>query len=582
MGRIPEDIVQRIKSESDIVSVVSEFVALKKSGKDFKGLCPFHQEKTPSFFVIPSKQFYHCFGCGKGGNVINFIMDHERMEYPEALRFLAQKAGIEIPKTYSGNSDTEQVYAALAFAEKFYNNRLLNSKDGKTARDYLKSRGIDEDIIRKFGLGYAPDSWDGLLKAASREKNQSAILEKAGLVKRKEGLYDRFRKRIMIPIRNVSGKTVAFGGRAMPGDEGAKYINSPETDVYKKSRILYGFDISKNSVREKNEVIVVEGYFDLISLFQAGITNVVAASGTGFTAEQASLLSRFCERVVLMYDPDSAGIRAAFRACGVLYNVGLEPRLIRLPKGADPDSFIRNSGAEKLSKLVSDADDIFDFVIKGLKGKISDQTVAMQKKIIGKIVELVDPIDDHQTGAIIYEKIYSRLGVDIKPHAARGKTSGSRLPAGRLDDVEVKKDSFEKSFLSIIISHPELYGRSLEEVDSSLFSEADNAGIFEIIGKLHSSGREISVSNLFDEIGSNGLRERLSEIVFMEQSMNDWQTVFENCMRRFKKIAIKRKLEKLRGLIDEADRNSDKSKSDTYTREYLKLKAEELDYETRG
>jgi len=582
MGRIPEDIVQRIKGESDIVSVVSEFVALKKSGKDFKGLCPFHQEKTPSFFVIPSKQFYHCFGCGKGGNVINFIMDHERMEYPEALRFLAQKAGIEIPKTYSGSSDTEQVYAVLAFAEKYYNNRLLNSKDAASARDYLKSRGIDADIIRKFGLGYAPDSWDGLLKAASQEKNQSAILEKAGLVKRKEGLYDRFRKRIMIPIRNISGKTVAFGGRAMPGDEGVKYINSPETDIYKKSRILYGFDIAKDTVREKNEVVVVEGYFDLISLSQAGITNVVAASGTGFTPEQASLLSRFCERVVLMYDPDSAGLKAAFRACGVLYNAGLEPRLIRLPKGTDPDSFIRGSGAEQLSILILNADDIFDFVIKGLKGKISDQTVAMQRKIIGKIVELVDPIEDNQTRAIIYEKIYSRLGVDIKPYAPHGKKSGARLPAPQLDKVEVKRDNFEKSFLSIIISHPELYGRSLEEVDSSLFSETDNAGIFEIIEKLHTSGKEISVSNLFDEIGSNGLRDRLSEIAFMENSMADWQTVFENCMRRFKKVAIKRKLDKLRGLIDEADRNSDKSKSDIYTREYLKLKAEELDYDTRG
>jgi len=574
MGRIPEDIIQRIKNESDIVSVISEFVALKKSGKDFKGLCPFHQEKTPSFFVIPSRQFYHCFGCGKGGNVINFIMDHERMEYPHALRFLAQKAGIEIPETYSGDSDIEQVYAVLAFAERFYNNRLLNSKDGGPALDYLKSRGMDEDIIKKFGLGFAPDSWDGLLKTASREKIQSAILEKAGLVKRKEGLYDRFRKRIMVPIRNISGKTVAFGGRIMPGDEGAKYINSPETDIYKKSRILYGFDISKNSARDKNEAIVVEGYFDLISLFRAGITNVVAASGTGFTPQQASLLSRFCERIVLMYDPDSAGIKAAFRACGVLYNAGLEPRLIRLPKGFDPDSYIRKHGAENLSKLVSDADDIFDFVIKGIKGKISDQTVAAQKKIIGKIVELVDPIDDRQTRAIIYEKIYSRLGVDIKAYALKKKKTGTALAAGRLDNVEVRKDNFEKSFLSIIISHPELFGQCLEAVDSSLFSESDNARIFDIIGKVQSSGREISVSNLFDEIGSNGLKDRLSEIAFIEHSIADWETVFEYCMRRFKKIAIKRRLDELKGLIDKAGRESDRERLEILTREFHKLKAE--------
>jgi len=573
MGRIPEDIVQRIKNESDIVSIVSEFVSLKKSGKDYKGLCPFHQEKTPSFFVVPSREFYHCFGCGKGGNVINFIMDHERMEYPEALRYLAEKAGIEIPRTYAGDSDIERVYEALAFAERFYHRRLLDSADGKAALQYLKSRNISDNIIKDFGFGYAPDSWDALIKESSRGNIPVSILEKAGLVKRKEGHYDRFRKRIMIPIKNLAGKTVAFGGRILPGDDGAKYINSPETEVYKKGRILYGLNISKNPVRENNEAVVVEGYFDLISLAQAGILNVVAASGTGFTEEQASLLSRFCERVVLMYDPDSAGIRAAFRACGVLYNAGMEPRLIRLPKGTDPDTYVRSQGIEKLLRMISGADDIFDFVIKGLKGKISDQAVSVQKKIIGKIVEMVDAIDDHHTRAIIYEKIYSRLGVDIKPYASGGRKS-AYLKGGKLDSVTVKKDNFERLFLSVIISHPELYGRSLELVDGSLFSDSENARIFEIIAAVQSSGKEISVSNLFDEIGSNGLRDRLSEIAFMEHSFGDWDTVFDDCMKRFRKINIKRRLDELKSLIVEADKESDREKLELLTREFHKLEAE--------
>lgn len=573
MGRIPEDIVQRIKNESDIVSIVSEFVSLKKSGKDYKGLCPFHQEKTPSFFVVPSRDFYHCFGCGKGGNVINFIMDHERMEYPEALRYLAEKAGIEIPRTYAGDSDIERVYEALAFAERFYHRRLLESADGKAALQYLKSRNISDNIIKDFGFGYAPDSWDALIKVSARENIPVSILEKSGLVKRKEGHYDRFRKRIMIPIKSLAGKTVAFGGRIMPGDEGAKYINSPETEVYKKGRILYGLNISKNPVRENNEAIVVEGYFDLVSLAQAGIPNVVAASGTGFTDEQAALLSRFCERVVLMYDPDSAGIKAAFRACGVLYNAGMEPRLIRLPKETDPDTYVRSQGTEKLLRMISGADDIFDFVIKGLKGKISDQAVSVQKKIIAKIVELVDAIDDQHTRAIIYEKIYSRLGVDIKPYAAGGRKP-SRISGGRLDSVTAKKDNFERLFLSVIISHPELYGRSLELVDGSLFSDSENARIFEIIAGVQSSGKEISVSNLFDEIGSNGLRDRLSEIAFMEHSFTDWETVFEDCMKRFRKINIKRRLDELKSLIVEADKESDREKLELLTREFHKLEAE--------
>jgi DNA primase len=571
-GRIPEDIVQRIKDESDIAAVISEYVGLKKSGKDLKGLCPFHQEKTPSFYVVPSKQFYHCFGCGKGGNVVNFIMDYERLEYPEALRLLAEKAGIEIPASFSAGSDNDQIYAAMAFAEKFYHKNLLQSSEGRPALDYLANRGIEQDTIRGFGIGLAPGSWDGLLKAAGRENISPAILEKAGLVIRKEGLYDRFRNRIIIPIRNISGKTVAFGGRIMPGAEGAKYINSPETVIYNKSRILFGFDITKNSARDRGEAVVVEGYFDLISIFRRGIPNVVAVSGTGFTIEQASLLSRFCERVILMYDSDSAGVRASFRACGVLYNAGLEPRLIRLPKGFDPDSFIREFGTAELNALIEGADDIFDFIIKGIKGKISDQSVANQKKLINKVVELVDPVEDQQTRAILYEKIYSRLGVDIKQFVSG---SSKRLSvAGKSDSVKIERDKFEKIFLSILISHPEIYGDCLEQVNASLFSGTENAEIFEIIGRIQSSGREISISNLFDEIGSNGLRVRVSEIAIADLSAAGWENVLEECLKRFRKIALKRRLDELKSMIIEADKESDRDKLEKLTREFQKLETE--------
>jgi len=572
-GRIPDDIVLRIKSESDLVSIISDFVALKKSGKDYKGVCPFHQEKTPSFFVVPSKEFYHCFGCGKGGNVVNFIMDIERLEYPEALRYLAQKAGITIPTTSSGGSNSERIYNALKFAADFYQQNLYSTNNGKKALEYLNNRGIEQQTIKKFRIGYAPDSWDGLLKAASAEKIQSVILEKSGLVKRKEGLYDRFRNRIVIPINNLSEKTIAFGARLMPGNDGPKYINSPETEVYKKGRVLYGFDITKHSVREENEAVVVEGYFDLIALYQSGIANVVASSGTGFTPEQASLLARFCEKVVLMYDPDSAGVKAAFRACGIIYNAGLEPRLIRLPKGLDPDSFVREKGADSLSEYISNSDDIFDFVIKGIKGKISDQTVSMQKKIISKINELIEPIDDNQTRAIIYEKIYSKLGVDMKSFAMGGQKKSFRGD-NKIDKIFVTRDKFEKSFLSLIISHPELYPACGEIVDSSLFAESENADIFELIGKIHLSGREITVSNLFDEVGLNGLRNKLSEIAFIDQSSTGSEAMFEEFLNKFKKISKKKRLDELKGRIIEADRSSDRKKLERLTREFHKLETE--------
>ncbi len=569
---IPKDIVERITNESDIVAVITEFVNLKKSGKDYKGLCPFHQEKTPSFYVVPSRGFYHCFGCSKGGNVINFIMEHERFDYPGALRYLAAKAGISIPETGNLKSDSDQLYNALSHAAGYFENSLW-SRSSVTAIRYLKSRGIEKSIAQIFGIGFAPPGWDGLIKAVSPKGIKPSDLERAGLAIKKEGYYDRFRNRLMIPIRTIAGRIVGFGGRVLPGDDSPKYINSPETEVYKKGRLLYGLEVSKNEVRTKNEAVVVEGYFDLITLHQAGIKNVVAASGTGFTAGQAALLARFCERVVLLYDSDSAGVKAAFRACGILYNSGLEPRLVRLPRGFDPDSFVRDRGAGELSGLIAGAVDIIDFIEQTIEGRFSEQTLSRQKRIIGVLTELTAPVEDKLTRELLSKKMFERLGIDLKTLGIISDT-GRVVRTGAEEQLSSGRDRFERKFLALLLAHPELILRSDGLVEKSLFAESSYGKIFAAMVGACADETELDISDLSEKIGDNGASRRLREIALQEQLTSDWEPEFEEYLKKFRLISLRKRLDELKGQIGEAERMSDKNRIEILTREFQNLKLE--------
>ena len=571
-GLIPKDIVERITNESDIVAVITEFVNLKKSGKDYKGLCPFHQEKTPSFYVVPSRGFYHCFGCSKGGNVINFIMEHERFDYPGALRYLAARAGISIPETGNLKSDSDQLYGALSHAAGYFESSL-RSKSSGTAIKYLKSRGIEKSVAQIFGIGFAPPGWDGLIKAVSPKGIKPSDLERAGLAIKKEGYYDRFRNRLMIPIRTIAGRIVGFGGRVLPGDDSPKYINSPETEVYKKGRLLYGLDVSKNEVRAKNEAVVVEGYFDLITLYQAGIKNVVAASGTGFTAGQAALLARFCEQVVLLYDSDSAGVKAAFRACGILYNSGLEPRLVRLPRGFDPDSFVRDRGAGELSGLITGAVDIIDFIEQTIEGRFSEQTLSRQKRIIGVLTELTAPVEDKLTRELLSKKMFERLGIDLKTLGIISDTSRV-VRTGAEEQLFSGRDRFERKFLALLLAHPELILRSDGLVEKSLFAESSYGKIFAALVGACADETKLDISDLSEKIGDNGASRRLREIALQEQSTSDWEPEFEEYLKKFRLISLRKRLDELKGQIGEAERMSDKNRIEILTREFQNLKLE--------
>lgn len=348
---ITDEKKEEVRLAADIVEVVSDYVKLKRSGSRFVGLCPFHNEKTPSFYVTPGLGIYKCFGCGEGGDVFNFVMEMEGVGFNEAVRSLGQRFGVIIPEDDTPEYDEqyklkEGIYHALRYAGLFFY-RHLNEEEGKKARDYLQKRGFKTETIKKYGLGFAPGSWDDLYKTATKEGINEKYLLEAGLIKsgkNGEEYYDTFRNRLMFPIFNPSGKVIAFGGRNLGDAKGAKYINSPQTKVYNKSEVLYGIQAAKNEIRKEGEAILVEGYTDVLSLHQAGIRNTVSTSGTSLTPDQMRVLHRYGEKLLMIYDADSAGQTAMARGLNIALSEGLQVRMMELPEGEDPDSFIRRFG----------------------------------------------------------------------------------------------------------------------------------------------------------------------------------------------------------------------------------------------
>ncbi|MFN4145381.1 MAG: DNA primase [Runella sp.] len=406
--RISNETTERIKQATDIVEVVGDFVSLKKRGANYIACCPFHNEKTPSFNVNPVRQIYKCFGCGAAGDAIKFVMDIEGISYGEALRHLAQKYHIEVeeqpttPEDLLRQNERDALFIVLNFAQKYYQNLLFEHEEGQSiGLSYFRNRGFSDPTIKAFGLGYSLNEWDGLGKEASRKGYNQELLEKAGLVIKKEGenqrTYDRFRGRVIFPIHNISGKVIAFGARILTSDKSQpKYINSPETEVYHKSQVLYGIAQAKNAIRQEDICYLVEGYTDVISLYQAGIQNVVASSGTSLTEGQIKLISRFTQNITILYDGDAAGIKAALRGLDMVLEEGLNVSLVTLPDGEDPDSYVYKVGAEGFKAHVRQATkDFITFKTEMLLREAGNNPFKRAEaigEIVGSIVKISDPI----------------------------------------------------------------------------------------------------------------------------------------------------------------------------------------------
>ena len=366
MSRISQEVIEQVRQTADILDIISGVVNLKKRGQNYFGLCPFHNEKTPSFSVAPAKEIYHCFGCNAGGNVFHFLMEYEKMTFVEAVKNLGDRYGIEV-KLGDDDRNQEELKRLRDFqssALRFYEN-LLSSAEGKSVTKYLQGRGLSKDIIKDFQLGFAPDSWDRLLKLARKNGIPGKIMDKSGLFTRTEkGVFDRFRNRLMFPIHNPGGQVIAFGGRAMDEKDPAKYMNSPETVLYSKSRVFYGLNKTQKAIRKAGTSILVEGYMDFLQLYQAGITNVLAVAGTAFTENHVHQVRKLTRKIILMYDGDNAGREASVRTGYLLLRGGIEPLIVSVPDGLDPDDWVRQDGAEAINKKIKTAQPLITYHIQ--------------------------------------------------------------------------------------------------------------------------------------------------------------------------------------------------------------------------
>ncbi len=433
MGTIPSETIEQIAAANDIVEVIGSYFPLKRAGANFKALCPFHQEKTPSFTVSPSRQTFHCFGCGVGGSVFRFVMDYEHVDFPSAVRKLAARCGITIVEK-RGAADEERQYETRrtllklhAEAAEWFHENLVKREVGEPARKYLRKRGITAEIAKRWQLGYAPDEWDAFGSWARARGYDARDLITSGLVRTKDEAdsdqnqisnlkpqtsYDRFRGRIMFPIHNDVGEVIAFSGRLLKDEEGAaKYLNSPETPLFRKGNVLFGLHKTKRALIEADCAIVCEGQIDLISLFEAGITNVVAPQGTAFTENQARILKRFVDEVVLCFDSDAAGAKAAERSLDALLQNDLIVRVVELPVGEDPDSLVRREGKEKFENRVASAQDFFDYWIEREMEAADVSSLGAKMQVARRLAETVSRVHDPLMRGEVVNRASARLGV---------------------------------------------------------------------------------------------------------------------------------------------------------------------------
>lgn len=419
--RISEEKINEILNTADIVDLISGYIHLKKRGRNYIGLCPFHQEKTPSFTVSSDKQIFHCFGCHAGGNVFKFLMDYKSISFNEAAEEIARQYGVKIESEQGyfveNQTETELLYEINTFAARYFSDNLLNSPAGEVSREYLKKRKIKLQTQRAFGIGYALPGWDNFLTHARSNKIDLEKAKTIGLLDKKESgdYYDKFRGRVIFPIFSPNGRVIAFGGRILENNDNvAKYLNSPESEIYSKRKTLYGLYHSKDEIRSLNKVILVEGYMDLISLFQHGVKNVVASSGTALTEDQIKLLSRYTKTIIVLFDSDTAGEKAALRSIELLLKQDFDVKILSLPKGEDPDSFIHKNGLEVFSEQIEKAEHFLEYQVSYLMSKIDKNDALKQSEVIRELVKTAALVKDDLKRSLLIKSISRKFNLREK------------------------------------------------------------------------------------------------------------------------------------------------------------------------
>ncbi len=507
-GFLSPDLKEEIRRKVDLVDLVSAHVALKKAGKYYKGLCPFHQEKTPSFHVDREKWLWHCFGCSRGGSAFDFVMQTANLTFPEAVQELARRAGVRLERTPEENrraSERERLTRALAAAAAFFRDQLADPRVGRAAREYLKRRGIDDPTVERFQLGYAPAEWDGLLSALTRKGYQPALLEQAGLVQprqRGEGYYDLFRHRVMFPIVDLQDRPVAFGGRTLDPDAQPKYLNSKETAAFAKGKTLYALSLARDAIRHSDEIVVVEGNIDVVTCHQFGITNAVASLGTALSAEQVLLMKRFAGRATLVYDADAAGMAASERAMALFDEAELPVRVVVLPAG-DPDEFLRTKGADAFRGLLAEALPVFDYQVAMAVRRYDAVSVEGKVKIVDELIPALGAVANPVRQAEYVRALAERFDLREDAIRQRLRTKGrGRAGRGAQPPLETPPErarvQAERLVLHLMIHEPTLRPEVAARLDPADFADP-----------VHRALAEALFEGPDEE--SSRLRERLSE-----------------------------------------------------------------------
>jgi DNA primase len=551
MAVVSDHIIDSVRDAVNIVDVISRYISLKKSGRNYMGLCPFHKEKTPSFSVHPVKQIYKCFGCGAGGNVFSFLMEHEHISFLDALKRLAEETGIELElqeKSPEVESENERLVQANEMAQSFFQRQL---KENKNVLEYLKKRDVTEKSIERFKLGFAPDAWDGLLKHIQHFKYSIETFVKLGLLLKKEredGHYDRFRNRLMFPIHNTSGKVVGFGGRDLSSKEDTpKYINSPESPIYQKSYILYGLYFAKEAIGKSQSAIFVEGYMDWLQLFQNGIENVVATSGTSLTEDHARAIRRYTNDICVCYDSDAAGISAAVRGGEILFQNNIEVKVLLLPEGQDPDSYVAENGAEKFLGQVQKAEDYFTFRLNQVENKFDLQKALERSQAVSEILEALAPLRDNIKTDLYMARIAEKWGTPstLLYNELQKKISAQRRRR-RFDDSDsdvaapteapltfIGAWSAEKDILILLMNHysdiNEFVFEHLEETD---FLNPEFRQVLAIIQETAKRSAKNLHQAVLDKIESKQLRDILAKDLFRD--FKEPARYLQDCIRKIK------------------------------------------------
>ncbi len=585
-----DQIIEDVRAANDIVEVLSQYITLKHSGREFKACCPFHQEKTPSFFVSREKQMFYCFGCGAGGSVFTFLMRHENMTFPESLKMLAERAHITLPErkfTKKEDAVKEPLYDACEEAANFYHDLLLKPS-GIVARDYLAKRKISNEIIKEFRLGWATQEWGALVNAMTVRGYSMETLQKAALVQKsaKGNLYDTFHGRLVFPIQNLSGKVIAFGGRVMGDEPGPKYLNSPETAIFSKRRELFGlYQAKKHISREWPNLILVEGYMDFLALYQHGFKNTVATLGTALGEDHVRIMRRFVEEVIVVYDGDKAGESASLRGLEILLEGGMQVKLVHLPDGLDPDDFLNKYGNDVFARELKTAKDFFDYKLVSLLKRFPQKDALGVSKITREMIDTLRKVKDAVRLSEYIKRLSTALKIDeavlkkeFRVFAANSSQKDFQEAPKTLIKVAPKTPALKREWLLLLLMTevPPFCDTASKEIKREDLQNLDSQNIFDYLTQTNLRGGKSSVLEVSEKISDESYRKGFMETSLTVDEFTDRETAFMDCVKAIQRSALEKEIKEYSAKIAQAESSGDKEKSHELMKEYnermLKLK----------